>query len=809
LSIQAGEDGRALVKCHAGCTVDAVCGAIGLRASDLFEPGASRRNGHAPNTRVRGDGDETKRRPARVKDSVTVAGDATGRRTFPTARDAVAALKRRRGQPSATWTYHNAAGEPVGVVVRWDLPADPTDPESKPSKDIQPVSKLATDWAVKGMPTPRPLYRLPQLRATRLGDRVYVTEGEKAADAAVELGLMATTSPHGSKSAAKADWSPLAGRDVVVLPDHDDAGERFAADVVRFATAAGAKSVRVVRLVELWAGMPQGGDMADLVENLGGDKDAIHSDVEALVSKTELIDASSIDCAHAQLPPSRRPFPIDALPPTLSEFARVSADRLGCDPIYIIQPAFVALAGAVGYSVSVVVRHGWLEPCAIWTGVVAPPSTMKTPARRRAMAPVYAAQRLADAEHREATNRHRGDVITFDAQMDLIKKAARKGEPVAEQLPEEPEPPAHRQLIVRDATREALVQILTTNPRGVVSDQDELAGMLGAFGAYSGGGRNRAEPDAAFYKSAWSGETFVENRKGNGGTYTNIHPLLSIYGAIQPGALGPVLGHQRIADGSASRFLWAQPLDEPARFPDERDDENDDHADQYANVHRVLCSIPGRISEDGVMSPQCIGLTKDAKEIGRAWVNELGARIVDEADPALRAALGKLKGYVFRLALLFELIEWAARGGAQPLRAIEPDTMRRATVVADWYAHEAARVYCALDESEEDSQIRRLIEWIDGRGGSVTARELSRGPREYRGAGKAEAAIAGLVEAGVGYWVDEPTGPEGGRPVRRFHLSPSGSDGDKSSAGVVASRVLSPSPASPSVHHDDDGWGNV
>ena len=54
LSINAGEDGRALVNCHAGCTVDAVCGAIGLRPADLFTPDPSRRNGHAPKTRRRG-----------------------------------------------------------------------------------------------------------------------------------------------------------------------------------------------------------------------------------------------------------------------------------------------------------------------------------------------------------------------------------------------------------------------------------------------------------------------------------------------------------------------------------------------------------------------------------------------------------------------------------------------------------------------------------------------------------------------------------------------------------------------------------
>ena len=36
LSIREGDDGRILIRCHAGCTADKVCAALGLRLSDLF-----------------------------------------------------------------------------------------------------------------------------------------------------------------------------------------------------------------------------------------------------------------------------------------------------------------------------------------------------------------------------------------------------------------------------------------------------------------------------------------------------------------------------------------------------------------------------------------------------------------------------------------------------------------------------------------------------------------------------------------------------------------------------------------------------
>ena len=279
LSVHAGDDGRALVCCHGGCPVDAVLAAIGLRPADLFADDPSRRNGHAPKPRRRGDGDTNSGNAGDRSISVTVASVAASGRTFATARDAVAELERRHGPRSATWTYRAASGEPMGLVIRWDRRA---------GKDIRPVSRRAdgSGWCVSGMPAPRPMYGLPDLLATPAGSRVYVVEGEKAADAARAVGLTATTSPNGSKSAAKADWSALSGREVVILPDHDEAGEKYADDVSRLATAAGAKSVRIVRLVELWAGMPEGGDMADLVEHRGGDVGTIRAEVEALADRT-------------------------------------------------------------------------------------------------------------------------------------------------------------------------------------------------------------------------------------------------------------------------------------------------------------------------------------------------------------------------------------------------------------------------------------------------------------------------------------------------------------------------------------------
>jgi len=163
------------------------------------------------------------------------------RSSFSTLHEAIESLEKRLGKRAAAWTYHDADGGETGAVVRWNL--------ADGAKTIRPIRLDGDCWAVGAMPEPRPLYRLPHLAQPGL---VYVTEGEKAADAGVAIGLDVTTSPGGCEAPAKADWSPLAGKDVVILPDNDAAGEKYAEIVsgilTKFAPPA---SVRIVRLCDI------------------------------------------------------------------------------------------------------------------------------------------------------------------------------------------------------------------------------------------------------------------------------------------------------------------------------------------------------------------------------------------------------------------------------------------------------------------------------------------------------------------------------------------------------------------------------
>ena len=229
LSICEGDDGRALVHCHAGCSVDAICAAVGLRLADLMADDSPTRSTSTLFAHTR-----RKRHYCRRDYGRRAA------RSYHTANAAVAALERQHGKRSAHWTYHDAYGNPVGVIIRW---------ETATGKEIRPVAKLGDHWIIGGMPPLRPLYRRPELNDAK---RIYVLEGEKCADLASSIGLVATTSAHGAQSPDKTDWSPLAGRECVILPDRGKSGAQYAHAVLAILEdLSPSPTVKVVELPDL------------------------------------------------------------------------------------------------------------------------------------------------------------------------------------------------------------------------------------------------------------------------------------------------------------------------------------------------------------------------------------------------------------------------------------------------------------------------------------------------------------------------------------------------------------------------------
>jgi AAA domain-containing protein len=183
LSICAGNDGRVLLRCFAGCKVEQIVSAVGLTLADLFP-----RNGNG-------------------------------------ARKIV-----------ATYDYQDERGTLLFQSVRY---------EPKDFTQRRPDGHGGWVWNLAGVR--RVPYRLRELLTADPSETVFLDEGEKDTDNLRKIGLTATTNPQGAGKWRKEYSQYLAGRVVVILPDNDEAGEQHALQVARalLPVAAAVKIVRL------------------------------------------------------------------------------------------------------------------------------------------------------------------------------------------------------------------------------------------------------------------------------------------------------------------------------------------------------------------------------------------------------------------------------------------------------------------------------------------------------------------------------------------------------------------------------------
>ena len=130
--------------------------------------------------------------------------------------------------PLYIWEHKDAAGQVIGEIHRYvDKDGD--------KKDIPYYVPDGSGGFKRGIPPalkPYPLFGLNSIK--NYAKPIYIVEGQKCQRALATLGLQSVTSILGAGSAESTDWSPLAqAKKAYLLPDNDNAGERYMRDVYR------------------------------------------------------------------------------------------------------------------------------------------------------------------------------------------------------------------------------------------------------------------------------------------------------------------------------------------------------------------------------------------------------------------------------------------------------------------------------------------------------------------------------------------------------------------------------------------------
>ncbi len=178
--------------------------------------------------------------------------------------------------PSMVFPYRAADGSLIGYVLRHDF-----DDGGKETPMVMwcDVPGQGRSWCRFPFPKPRPLFGLDRLAD---GKQVIIAEGEKCATVGAAItGRLFMSWAGGTYGVHHADWSPLAGRSVVIWPDADGPGLKTAGEIAAVLAGMGC----AVKVIDV-SGRPKGWDVADAADE-GWTRDEIDAFMRAQVKPWE------------------------------------------------------------------------------------------------------------------------------------------------------------------------------------------------------------------------------------------------------------------------------------------------------------------------------------------------------------------------------------------------------------------------------------------------------------------------------------------------------------------------------------------
>jgi len=601
------------------------------------------------------------------------------------------------------FTYTDASKRPVIYVTRQDT-AD--------GKRIRQWGRSADGkgWmpSLKHAPKPRPLYRFPAI--LKGSGTVCIHEGEKAVVAAAKARLQGihTTSIGGAGNAKHSDFTPLKGRDVCIIPDNDEPGQKHAAQVAKMATEAGAKSVKIIHLPDL----PEKGDCVEWLAAGGTDEQWRKLLDEAKIythypsEKSEKSEKTPWD-DPVLLAQVDTPEPLDPrlMPDELAEVVGNVSEAIQAPCELAWGVAMAVLATAIGRRAKVELPTH-IEPSPLWTCCILPPGSRKSGVFQALTKP------LADIEEelQEAWQKEwlewKAEAELAEAAIQKIKQDAKKKgadrKALAMELAEENRTaeaePVKPHLYLTDTTTEALRKALQDHGSiGLLSA--EGSSLLEAFGRYNGGNKGT---DMALFLAAHDGD--MDKGARVSGTHGVRKALANMGITAQPDVL-QTLGRDRMARGRGyiARFLFLIPEDPRG-------------SRTYRNQPKLSPAIESKWAKiiQRIMDIEtqetipCVQVNETAAD---AWL-DFAQDIEDRQKPGadLRGMAGfasKLAGAVGRIALAYHFAQ-----GRDASSRIDAATMLQAIGTGFALIDHARAALQMMGEDEATARARLVLECL-------------------------------------------------------------------------------------------------
>ncbi len=634
--------------------------------------------------------------------------------------------------------------QPACVVCRWE--------GRDGKKIIRPVSKVGERWYQAHLEGPRPLYQSEVLPPN---GPIYVVEGEKKCVANTQQGLFSVTSAGGANAAAKTDWTALQGRDIVILPDADVAGKKYAQEVADILKGVGVRTIKIVELPDL----EKGEDVYDWYHRLGRTSEQI----ERLVAATPFVFEDTAGLSGSadkgafenfkrwpELYRIAQGLPMDPLPivperPKAGEFPQISLHPV-IEAIHEITRApYVLCAQSVLAATAVATQHiadisipglGGPEtssqPTSCFFVSVARSGERKTAIDRLATLSIHEYQRQLEADYKQELLDY-NDALWRWQTSEKERLRNESGPPT-----EPPKPPRQPILQVKEPTQEGLFRILKVGQLAQGLSNDEGGTFLGGFSM----SKEQRMRTVSTLNKLWDGGDLDRPRAADYEVLSGRR--LSLHLQIQPKASADLLADGMLTDlGFSARCLVADPESTiGTRFLRPTPEVAHRWVRWFADRLKVSLQHKATLDEDGDLRPPTLQLEGEALRLWGAFHDEIEARMPKHRE--IMGWLGKAPQHVLRLAALLTVFQ-DPRATHLPAAAIE-----EGIALVRFYLSEQLRANAARP-TEQEELADLLLRWLHEKWGEqkISAWDICRkGPTKLRKTAVAKHTIMLLVERG-------------------------------------------------------------
>jgi putative DNA primase/helicase len=339
----------------------------------------------------------------------------------------------------------------------------------------------------------------------------------------------------------------------------------------------------------------------------------------------------------------------DIIPEALRQWV-VDGARSICVPASgIAAGIMVVLSSLLGRGVRILPEPGneWCVTPNLWGAIVAPPGMLKSAVISYISAPLEPLIREANVRNRYlvAQAKSRRSVVEAAIKAEHRKKSGADVQTLTE-LNEELDEirPGLRRYVIQDCTPEKLGELQMDNPRGLLQLRDELTGWLCSLS------KTGREQERVYYLEGWDGDkSSTVDRIVRGSLYIESN-CLSLFGAIQPSRLAPLI--EGVISGISDDGLLQrlQCLVYVDSLPPWTSTPPPPSSAARARVEALVAAIDGLSS---YANPRTMVFSPRAQALWEGWRGELESRIRNPVTPArLVAHVSKYRSMVPSLAAI-------------------------------------------------------------------------------------------------------------------------------------------------------------